>query len=212
MRPALLVVVACLVGAASGLTGLSQALRAGAKSVKPSSSRSTCGVQEASRRHLLLAGAAALPVMGSPIAAIASGGATAGKTTSIPRAKLRYYDRITGAITAFEALGGNLGETSAIKKAMGAFFSTQEDSPYSELKGAGFLLAVAFKIDTKIPPDKIPAVKDYKAMMKDLEGLKGVNVKKPEAAQAAYAKAKASMNSYLEAVELPPLGDQKYAA
>ena len=99
--------------------------------------------------------------------------------------QLRYYDRITGAITAFEALGGNLGETSAIKKAMGTFFSTQEDSPYSELKGAGFLLAVAFKIDTKIPPDKIPAVKDYKAMMKDLEGLKGVNVKKPEAAQAA---------------------------
>ena len=75
---------------------------------------------------------------------------------------------------------------------MGTFFSTQEDSPYSELKGAGFLLAVAFKIDTKIPPDKIPAVKDYKAMMKDLEGLKGVSVKKPEAAQAAYAKAKAS--------------------
>ena len=93
MRPALLVVVACLVGAASGLTGLSQALRAGAKSVKPSSSRSTCGVQEASRRHLLLAGAAALPVMGSPIAAIASGGATAGKTTSIPRAKVASSSR-----------------------------------------------------------------------------------------------------------------------
>ena len=90
---ALLVVVACLVGAASGLTGLSQALRAGAKSVKPSSSRSTCGVQEASRRHLLLAGAAALPVMGSPIAAIASGGATAGKTTSIPRAKVASSSR-----------------------------------------------------------------------------------------------------------------------
>ena len=97
MRPALLV-VACLVGAASGLTGLSQALRAGAKSAKPaqpSSSRSTRGVQETSRRHVLLAGAAAtsLPVLGSPIAAMASGGATAGKTTSIPRAKLRYYDR-----------------------------------------------------------------------------------------------------------------------
>ena len=93
MRPALLVVVACLVGAASGLTGLSQALRAGAKSAKSSSSRSTCGVQEASRRHLLLAGVAALPVMGSPIAAIASGGATAGKTTSIPRAKVASSSR-----------------------------------------------------------------------------------------------------------------------
>ena len=147
MRPALLV-VACLVCAASGLTGLGQALRAGAKSVKtaqPSSSRSTCGVQETSRRHVLLAGAAALPLLGSPIAAMASGGATAGKTTSIPRAKLRYYDRITGAVTAFEALGGYLGDASAIKKGYGAFFSEQEDSPYAELKGAGFLLAVAFK-------------------------------------------------------------------
>ena len=151
MRPALLV-VACLVGAASGLTGLGQALRAGAKSVKtaqPSSSRSTCGVQETSRRHVLLAGAAALPLLGSPIAAMASGGATAGKTTSIPRAKLRYYDRITGAVTAFEALGGYLGDASAIKKGYGAFFSEHEDSPYAELKGAGFLLAVAFKIRTQ---------------------------------------------------------------
>jgi hypothetical protein len=168
MRPALLV-VACLVGAASGLTGLSRALRAGANDVKtaqPSSSRSTCAVQETSRRHVLLAGAAALPVLGSPIAAMASGGATAGKTTSIPRAKLRYYDRITTAVTAFEALGGYLGDASAIKKGYGAFFSEQEDSPYAELKGAGFLLAVAFKIDTKIPPDKIPSVKDYKVRSK----------------------------------------------
>ena len=155
MRPALLV-VACLVGAASGLTGLSQALRAGAKSAKPaqpSSSRSTCGVQETSRRHVLLAGAAAasLPVLGSPIAAMASGGATAGKTTSIPRAKLRYYDRITSAVKAFEALGGYLGDASAIKKGYGAFFSEQEDSPFAELKGAGFLLAVAFKRPQPLP-------------------------------------------------------------
>ena len=49
---------------------------------------------------------------------------------------------------------------------MGTFFSTQEDSPYSELKGAGFLLAVAFKLDSKIPPDKLQTVKDHKAMMK----------------------------------------------
>ena len=63
-------------------------------------------------------------------------------------------------------------------------------------------LAVAFKIDTKIPPDKIPSVKDYKKMIKDIEALKEVNRKKPEAAQAAYAQAKTTMNGYLEAVEL----------
>lgn len=119
-------------------------------------------MQESSRRHVLLAGAAALPVLGSPLAAIASGGATAGKTTSIPRAKLRYYDRITRAVAAFQSLGGYLGDASALKKGYGVFFSEQDDSPWKELQGAGFLLAVAFKIDTKIPPDKIPSVKDYK--------------------------------------------------
>jgi|TARA_B110000196_G_C20687642_1_gene449332 hypothetical protein len=49
-------------------------------------------------------------------------------------------------------------------------------------------------------------------MIKDIEALKEVNRKKPEAAQAAYAQAKTTMNGYLEAVELPPLGDQKYAS
>ena len=162
LRPAMrlaLLIAACLASTASGLTGLTQALRAGAKPA-PASSRST--VQETSRRHVLLAGAAALPVMGSPLAVVASGGATAGKTTSIPRAKLRYYDRVTVAVTAFQAFGGSLGDVGALKSASGSFFAEKDDSPYAELKGAGFLLAVAFKIDTKIPPDKIPSVKDYK--------------------------------------------------
>ena len=61
----------------------------------------------------------------------------------------RYYDRITRAVSAFEALGGYLGDASSIKKGYGAFFSELEDSPFLELKGAGFLLAVAFKIRTQ---------------------------------------------------------------
>lgn len=47
-------------------------------------------------------------------------------------------------------------------------------------------------------------------MIKDLEALKAA--RKPDAAQAAYAKAKTSMDGYLDAVELPPLGDQRYAS
>ena len=70
--------------------------------------------------------------------------------------------------------------------------------------------AVAFKIDTKIPPDKIQQVKDYKKLIKDLEALKAAG--KPDSAKAASAKAKASMDVYLDGVELPPLGDQRYAA
>ena len=63
-----------------------------------------------------------------------------------------------------------------------------------------------------LPLTPTPTPNPNQAMFKDLEALKEVNRKKPEAAQAAYAKAKASMNVYLDAVELPPLGDQRYAS
>jgi len=107
------------------------------------------------RREALTA-AALLTGVASP--ALASGGATAGKTTSIPRAKLRYYQRITEAVAAFERVGAGAAAGSAA--AAKGFFAT--NGPYDELKGAGFLLAVAFKIDTKIPPDKIPTVRMHK--------------------------------------------------
>lgn len=164
-----------------------------------------------SRREALIgaAAAAATSVLAVP-SAHASGGATAGKTTSIPRAKLRYYDRITAAVAAFEALGQSLGSTETLKPAMAQFFSTTDGSPAEEFKGAGFLLAVAFKIDGRTPPDKVPAVKDWKKMMADLDKLKAAS--KPEQAKEAYAKAKATMDVYLDGVELPLLGDARYSA
>ena len=104
------------------------------------------------------------------------------------------------------------GDAAAIKKAGKAFWREAEDAPASELKAAGYLLAVAFKIDSKIPPDKIPAVKDFKAMMTVVEKLKGAMASgKPTEAAKAYAVATAGVNTYLEAVELPALGDPRYA-
>ncbi len=74
-----------------------------------------------------------------------------------------------------------------------------------------YLLAVAFKLDTKTPPDKLQTVKDYKVMMADLEPLKkALNGKKAEEAQRAFAKASASLGTYLAGVELPPLSDISY--
>ena len=37
---------------------------------------------------------------------------------------------------------------------------------------SGYLLAVAFKIDSKIPPDKIQQVKDHKQLLKDQDAGK----------------------------------------
>ena len=79
-----------------------------------------------------------------------------------------------------------------------------------EFKGAGFLLAVAFKIDGRTPPDKVQTVKDWKKMMADLDKLKAAS--KPDQAKDAYAKAKVTMDVYLDSVELPLLGDARYSA
>ena len=176
--------------------------------------RSTCdlpALQKPNRREALLGAtaAAAASVLAVP-SAHASGGATAGKTTSIPRAKLRYYDRITKAVIAFEALGPAMGSAETLKPAMKTFYDSADGSPAEEFKGAGFLLAVAFKIDGRTPPDKVQAVKDWKKMMADLDKLKAAS--KPEQAKDAYAKVKVTMDVYLESVDLPLLGDARYSA
>ena len=62
-----------------------------------------------------------------------------GKTTSIPRAKTRYYGRVTVAVSAFQGLG------SSIEAGTKSDFFDGENSGYEELKSAGYLLAVAFK-------------------------------------------------------------------
>ena len=93
------------------------------------------GVQ--TRREYLAAAASFSAVSLFAAAAQASGGATAGKTTSIPRAKLRYYGRMTEVIIAYDALGSVIKSGDGYKKAAGAFFSDDEESPTNELKTAG---------------------------------------------------------------------------
>jgi hypothetical protein len=96
--------------------------------------------------HTLPAAAAAVAWM--PHAASASGGATAGKTTSIPRAKIRYYGRMAQVLYAYNALGKAVesGDVPTIKAAKASFFADKDDAPSQELKSAGYLLAVAFKM------------------------------------------------------------------
>ena len=161
-----------------------------------------------------LARALELPPMAAaafPGATVASGGATAGKTTSIPRAKVRYYGRISTAVAAFDALALSVKEGDLKGPFAKAFFDESVDSPpdnespYNAFKTAGYLLAVAFKIDSKIPPDKIPQVKDYKKFMKDLEKLKeAVGRGKVSDSQSAYASVKESLNVLLEVSSCHP--------
>ena len=177
-------------------------------------------VRSSSRRDFLssttsAAAALTLGTLGTP-AAQASGGATAGKTTSIPRAKTRYYGRVTAAVAAFEALALSVKDADLKGAFAKAFFADSADeadeSPYSAFKMAGYLLAVAFKIDSKVPPDKIQQVKDYKKFMKALDTLKdAVERNKVKDVEAAYATTKTTLDVFLEGVELPPVGDAAYA-
>lgn len=145
-----------------------------------------------------------------PLPTLASGGATSGKTTSIPRAKLRYYNRVTAVVAAFQAMGKDLSGGD-FKQAKG-FFVDSDSAPFTELKTAGYLLSVAFKIDSKIPPDKIQQVKDFKVLLKDMEKVKSAAAGGKQAeVSTALEKSKTSMNVWLEGVELPPLESERYA-
>ena len=112
-------------------------------------------------------------------------------------------------VIAYEALGAAIKAGDGIKQAAATFFSEAEDAPMTELKQAGYLLSVAFKIDGKIPPEKIQQVKDHKAMMKDVGKIKDA-AKDAAKASAAYATASASINTWLEGVDLPALGDKAW--
>ena len=116
---------------------------------------STCSSPSLGRRDAVasgLLGAALGGLLVPPQAAFASGGATSGKTTSIPRAKLRYYGRMTTVITIFQGMKKPI-LAGDVKGAKGSFFTKEyetQDSSMStaidELKTAGYLLAVAFKV------------------------------------------------------------------
>ena len=86
----------------------------------------------------------------------------------------------------------------------------RERNARAQLKTAGYLLSVAFKIDGKIPPDKIQQVKDHKAMMKDMGKLKDATKESAAKAQTALASATTSLNVWLDGVDLPPVGDKAY--
>ena len=68
---------------------------------------------------LALSATALLPA----VPALASGGATSGKTTSIPRAKLRYYGRITTVVAAFQNMKKSI-TAGDITMAKISFYST----------------------------------------------------------------------------------------
>ena len=100
----------------------------------PSPSAAGAQREALTRREAIAAVVAAGGAIAGPLPAVASGGATAGKTTSIPRAKVRYYGRMTEVIIAYDALGAAIKSGEGIKGAGATFFSDKDDAPSAEVR------------------------------------------------------------------------------
>lgn len=163
------------------------------------------------RRNFLLSGAASLifssSLINSPGIAAASGGATAGKYTTIPIAKRRYYGRVQQAVHEFLELGPEVvkadikgqyttkffDETATVIIPAKDFFINGQctkkdgkckgeeirDSRYNDMKASMYLLGNAFRINQQKAPDNLPTVKAAKAFFKEMDAMEKI-VKKPK--------------------------------
>lgn len=167
-------------------------------------------------------------------AVYASGGATAGKYSTIPSAKRRFYGRVRQGIYQFLAMEEPVlkgawddpaieqfyAKTILLQKGgekiagcMFAECTTKEKrtSRWNDFKVAADLLASAFRYDASDVNDRLPQVKLIRAYAKKVEKLKtaigeGDQVK----AQQLFKDAKMDLNRYTGMVELTPLTSEDY--
>jgi hypothetical protein len=161
---------------------------------------------DASRRSLvwqtLLSGAVATTVLTTTFPtdfAFASGGATAGKYTTIPIAKRRYYGRVQEAVHEFLLMGPSIVKGDWKSLEVQHFFDTQgtviveakrkdvngqctkkdndckgaeiRDSRWNDMKASMYLLGNAFRINQQKAPDNLPTVQAAKIFFRKVDGL-----------------------------------------
>jgi len=137
--------------------------------------------------------------------ASASGGATAGRYTTIPIAKRRYYGRVQQAVHEFLMMGPDMVQQDMTAAKIQYFFDPEgvvvvpakrkdvngqctkkdndcrgkeiRDSRWNDMKASMYLLGNAFRTDQQKPPDRLPTVKAAKAFFKEVDLIEK-NVKK----------------------------------
>ena len=191
-----------------------------------------------SGRRGVLAGAAAAAVLAAttPGSAFASGGATAGKYTTIPIAKRRYFGRVKQGVYEFLLVGeaikkgeldgeplqnffaDNIQVTSARQKRQcsslgGSACQVEEkfSSRWEDMKLSMFLLGNAFRMDSGKPPEKVKQVKEAKAFTSQVEKMrKASKAGSRKEAALSYAAAIEALEIFLNDVELPPTSFPDY--
>jgi len=170
----------------------------------------------------------------APQVAEASGGATAGKYTTIPIAKRRYFGRVKQGVYEFLELGAEVKKGNLDSIEVTGFFSQtlkiqskrkkskciasdscevqdKFSSRFEDMKLSMFLLGNAFRMDSGKPPEKVKQVKEAKAFFAQVEKLESA-AKAGDKKQTAvrYAAAIEALEAYLNDVELPPTEDAMY--
>jgi len=183
-----------------------------------------------SSRRAMIEGAAALLLFGgAPLAAEASGGATAGKYTTIPIAKRRYYGRVKQGVFEYLAVGAAVKKGELSSATIDDFFAdtilvstarqkrtcngnddactTKEkySSRWEDMKLSMFLLGNAFRTDSGKPPEKVKQVKEAKAFFGQVDKLQKARMKGDRKGTAlAYAASIEALEAFLNDVDLPP--------
>lgn len=168
---------------------------------------------ESRRQFFSTSYAATLSLIGAasvmtPQDAMASGGATAGKYTTIPIAKRRYYGRVQEGVHEFLLMGPDVVKGDMTATSIQDFFDVTKtvvvearnqaingqctkknasckgaevrDSRYNDMKTSMYLLGNAFRINQQKPPDSLPTVKAAKAFFKEMDAMEKAVVKKPK--------------------------------
>jgi len=159
----------------------------------------------------------------SPREAWASGGATAGKYTTIPIAKRRYYGRVQEAVHEFLLMGNDVVKADMRAQPIQDFFDVTgvvivpakkqsingqctkkdksckgkeiRDSRYNDMKTSMYLLGNAFRYNQSKAPDNLPTVKAAKAFFKEMDAMEKAVKKKPK------PQDKASVGHYAAALD-----------
>ncbi|CAB9528592.1 expressed unknown protein [Seminavis robusta] len=158
--------------------------------------------------------------------AFASGGATAGKYTTIPIAKRRYYGRVQQGVHDFLAMGSEMVKADTTGENVQFFFDVNgvvivakkrqdisgqctkkdgkcqgkeiRDSRWNDMKTSMYLLGNAFRTDQQKPPDKLPTVKAAKAFFKKIDALEERAKSKPKDSDAKAQELYASSLEILD--------------
>ena len=213
--------------------------RAGSALHAATAGRSPAAVAVAGRRALLdvvVVSAAGSILAGLPLAASASGGATAGKYTTIPVAKRRYFGRVKQGVFEFLNMGGAVEKGDFKSQPVTAFFSQtivstsarqksgcamsdnckvkeEYTSRWEDMQFSMFLLGNAFRLDSGKPPEKVKQVKEAKAFFSEVEKLqRAMRQNNAAEAKARFASATNALDVYLNDVDLPPTVDDVYSS